>query len=131
MDELSKKVVVVSGSGPIPLERGFTQKNHVFSGNSPAQAISAIRGSMPVGTKIIPHYHPYEELVFVLSGQARTNFGDNLEYSVNHGAGDFLYMPADIIHFPENIGTEPVEYIVIRACSEEVIHLPGTGPKYA
>jgi uncharacterized RmlC-like cupin family protein len=75
---------------------------------------------VPAGSKSKRHYHPFETSVYVISGQARAFFGPNDEHWEDVSAGDFVYIPAGMIHSTEAIGDAPVEYILARAAPEDI-----------
>ena len=56
----------------------------------------------------------------MISGKARAYFGPNDEQWVDVSAGDFIYIPACMIHSTENTGDTPVEYILARAAPEDI-----------
>jgi len=51
-----------------------------------------------------PHSHPYEQIVYIVSGRVRFVVGDE---EVEAGPGDMLVVPPDVEHFAETIGDEP------------------------
>ena len=55
----------------------------------------------------------------VLEGTARVRYNENLTEEANASKGEFIYIPADIPHAPENIGTDNLEYVVSRSSGEE------------
>lgn len=55
------------------------------------------------------HKHTHHETpIYILSGEAYTIFGDQLQHVVKSVPGDMLYIPADLPHLPINLGTVPV-----------------------
>jgi len=64
---------------------------------------------------------PFETALLILRGTAISYFGPNDEDAVKVGAGDFVYIGAGVRHNAENIGDEPVEYILSRAAPEDVV----------
>jgi quercetin dioxygenase-like cupin family protein len=56
------------------------------------------------GMEARPHSHPFEQLVFILSGRVRFTVGDE---TVEVGPGELLYIPPDIEHFGDVVGDEP------------------------
>jgi len=75
---------------------------------------------VPAGSKSKRHYHPFETAVYMISGKARAFFGPNDERWEDMSAGDFVYIPAGMIHSTENTGDTPVEYILARAAPEDI-----------
>jgi uncharacterized RmlC-like cupin family protein len=78
-------------------------------------------GVVPAGATSTRHSHPFETAVYVISGRARAYFGLNDEEWVDVGAGDFLYIPADLPHSTANIGDTQVEYVLARAAPEDLV----------
>jgi uncharacterized RmlC-like cupin family protein len=73
----------------------------------------------PAGSVSDVHHHgDCETAIYILKGRARFRFGEKLEYAIEVGAGDFLFVPPFEIHQEENLSdTEPVELIVSRGCT--------------
>jgi uncharacterized RmlC-like cupin family protein len=122
----------VSGYRVIHAAERVSQSDHgllrgwgVSGETAGSQHLSMAHGLVPVGAKAARHYHPFETAIFVISGRARAYFGAHDEDAVEVGAGDFLYIPAGVIHSTENIGDVPVEYILARAAPEEVAYTVG------
>jgi quercetin dioxygenase-like cupin family protein len=69
-------------------------------------------GGMPLHTNSVEHEQ------YVLHGHAKIGIGENL-YEVN--AGDVVFIPAGEIHFYENIGAEPFEFLCIIPNKEDRI----------
>jgi uncharacterized RmlC-like cupin family protein len=56
----------------------------------------------------------------MISGKGRAYFGPNDERWEDVSAGDFIYIPAGMIHSTENIGEGVIEYILARAAPEDI-----------
>jgi uncharacterized RmlC-like cupin family protein len=84
--------------------------------------------TVPSGGRAKAHKHEHHETaIYVLSGEAYTLYGDQLQYVQHTAPGDFLFIPAGIPHLPINIGKEPVVGIVARTDAnqeENVVLLP-------
>ncbi|MBM0126731.1 cupin domain-containing protein [Pimelobacter simplex] len=58
------------------------------------------------------HFHPFEEIYYLVSGSARTSFdGVNLDAR----AGDLIFAPVGASHGFSPVGTEPVRWIEVQA----------------
>jgi len=101
-------------------DHGLLREFGVSGTTSGSQHLSMAFGSVPVGSKSKRHYHPFETAVFVISGLARAYFGANDERAEDVSAGDFIFIPAGMIHSTENVGDTPVEYVLARAAPEDV-----------
>src|SRR5512145_2116645 len=75
------------------------------------------------GVKSGAHHHgEVESAIYIISGHARFRYGDHLEQTVEAGPGDFIYVPARIVHQEINAsGTEPVTMVVSRGSQENVV----------
>ena len=69
-------------------------------------------GGMPRHTNTVEHEQ------YVLRGHARVGIGEEI-YEVKQG--DVVFIPADEIHFYENIGEEPFEFLCIIPNKEDKI----------
>lgn len=71
---------------------------------------------VPPGGKAAAHYHNgYETALYVIKGRAETRYGENLEHSIITEAGDFLFIPPNVPHYPINLSeTEEVVAVVAR-----------------
>lgn len=101
-------------------DHGLIREFGVSAATSGSQALSMAYGMVPAGSKSKRHYHPFETAVYVIAGQARAFFGPHDERWEDVGAGDFLYIPAGMVHSTENTGAGPVEYILARAAPEDI-----------
>ena len=77
----------------------------------------------PPGTASGVHHHgDCETAIYILSGHVRFRFGAKLEEFVDAEAGDFVFVPPNIIHTEENRSdSEPVELIVSRGCTSMLV----------
>jgi uncharacterized RmlC-like cupin family protein len=84
--------------------------------------------TVPSGVRAKAHKHEHHETaIYVLSGEAYTLYGDQLQHVQHTAPGDFLFIPAGIPHLPINIGKEPVLGIVARTDpnqEEDTVLLP-------
>jgi uncharacterized RmlC-like cupin family protein len=101
-------------------DHGLIREFGISSATTPTQHLSMAYGMVPAGSKSKRHYHPFETAVYMISGKARAFFGPNDERWEDMSAGDFVYIPAGMIHSTENTGDTPVEYILARAAPEDV-----------
>jgi uncharacterized RmlC-like cupin family protein len=79
--------------------------------------------SMEKGVKSGPHHHgPLESAIYVISGRARLRYGERLEHVVEAEAGDFIFVPPELIHQEINASSvESVEMIVSRSGKENIV----------
>jgi uncharacterized RmlC-like cupin family protein len=68
------------------------------------------------------HHGDAESGIYMLRGAIRFYFGPNLEQSLVAEAGDFIFVPPNIVHVEENLSAdEPVEFIVARNSTEMMV----------
>jgi uncharacterized RmlC-like cupin family protein len=74
----------------------------------------------------IHHHGSQETIAYVLSGESFIQWGDHGEHSATARAGDFLHVPAWLVHREINPSKEtPFRWIVVRSTSEPiVVNLP-------
>ena len=60
------------------------------------------------------HHGPLESVIYVLKGRARMRRGDRLEYVVEAGPGDFIYVPPFVPHQVINASSdETLECVLV------------------
>jgi uncharacterized RmlC-like cupin family protein len=69
------------------------------------------------------HHHGRQETVaYVLEGESYIQWGERGEHSVTVRAGDFLHVPAWLVHREINRSKEfPFRWVVIRSTSEPIV----------
>lgn len=72
--------------------------------------------TIPPSVRSGAHHHgEAESVIYMVSGKARFRWGDNLERSIEAGPGDFVFVPAKLVHQEINaLDNEPLECIVVR-----------------
>ena len=56
------------------------------------------------------HHGDVESAIYVLEGAIRFRWGDRLEHSADASAGDFIFVPAQVVH--QEINASPSERVV-------------------
>jgi len=81
-----------------------------------SKSISMNMVVIPPGACAEPHYHEiFESGIYLLTGRVKTLYGDNLEQSVINEAGDFIFIPPDLLHQPFNLSkTQEARAIIVR-----------------
>ena len=69
------------------------------------------------------HHGEAETASYVLSGRCRVYFGEDFTEYVEVGAGEFLFVPAHIVHIEANPYDEPVLAVTARAPDNIVVNL--------
>lgn len=68
------------------------------------------------------HHGDVESAIYVVSGTIRFRWGDRLEHSADGGPGDFIFVPANVVHTEANTSRdEPLLLIVARGGQENVV----------
>lgn len=66
------------------------------------------------GVSIPRHTHTADTVAYLVSGRASFTVGMDGEERIDMGPGDFLYMPADIVHTEETLGDEQAVFLLAR-----------------
>jgi len=88
------------GDPPPVFEKGagFT----VVSGDPGKDGLYVVRLKMPAGYKIMPHWHPTDEHVTVLSGTFSVGMGEKFDKAAMHdlpAVGGYVLLPAEMRHY--------------------------------
>jgi uncharacterized RmlC-like cupin family protein len=68
------------------------------------------------------HHGDLESIIYVVKGQARMRWGEQLEFVAEAGPGDFIYVPPYVPHQEINASTdEPLECVLVRSGQEPVV----------
>lgn len=88
-----------------------------LEGDPRAEGIFTMRLKLPAGARLDPHWHPRDERVTILSGEARVGFGDVFDEKAmtSFTAGNFYVNPAKSHHY-------------VFIAKETVMQLTGVGP---
>ena len=64
----------------------------------------------------VHHHGEAESGIYIISGQARFYSGERLERAVDAQAGDFVWVPPELVHVEQNVSlAEPVRMVVARS----------------
>jgi uncharacterized RmlC-like cupin family protein len=77
------------------------------------------------GARTGAHHHgDVDSVVCVTQGRLTIRYGENLEQSAEAGAGDFIYIPARVVHQEVNLSnSEGIDSIVIRSGDNVVVNV--------
>jgi uncharacterized RmlC-like cupin family protein len=94
--------------------------NHARVG---AQKIWAGTVTIEPDAKTGAHHHgELESVIFVIRGKARMRWGENLEFTAEAEAGDFIFIPPYVPHQEINANpTEPLDCVVVRSDNEAIV----------
>ena len=101
---------------------GMSREEGVGAATVGAEALWSGHVTVAAGVKSGPHHHgASESAIYVISGRARMRWGDHLENVVEAGPGDFIYVPAFLVHQEINASEdEDVAMIVSRSSPENI-----------
>ena len=70
-----------------------------------------------------PHHHgELESFIYVVKGRARMRWGERLEFTVEAGPGDFIFVPPYVPHQEINASPDaPLECVVARSGGDAVV----------
>ena len=84
--------------------------------------------TIPPGGRARAHKHAtHETAIYIVAGDSVMFWGDRLQHRMEAGAGDIVYIPADMPHLPFNEGTVPCLAVIARTDpheQESVVLLP-------
>ena len=76
----------------------------------------------PGGMTGVHHHGESETAIYVMSGVTRWWVGDRLDEVREASAGDFVFIPPNVVHWEQNASdTEPVEMVVARSTQEAIV----------
>jgi uncharacterized RmlC-like cupin family protein len=71
--------------------------------------------TLPPGARTRAHVHEHHETaLYVLSGEIELWTGDQLQYRETASPGDFIYIPANVLHVGVNRADQPAVFIGTR-----------------
>lgn len=92
----------------------------VSADSTGAIAISMGLVIIPANSAAKPHLHRgFESAIYMMKGGAEVFYGPALQDSLIVEEGDFLFIPADLIHQPINHSDEPIIAIIARNTPSE------------
>jgi uncharacterized RmlC-like cupin family protein len=102
-------------------KQGFSYFEGVSAQSVGALGICMHMLTIPPGGHAKAHLHEnHESVIYVLSGEGKMWFGDQLEEFVVIKSGEFLYIPAGMPHLPANLSeTEPCVAVLARTDPNE------------
>jgi uncharacterized RmlC-like cupin family protein len=67
------------------------------------------------------HHGDVESAIYVMSGRMRMRWGERLEHSDIAGPGDFVFVPAGLVHQEINVAEERLVAVLARGGQENVV----------
>lgn len=106
-----------------PQTPGMRRLAAITNASANAQKIWAGTVAIQPNAKTGAHHHgELESIIYVVKGQARMRWGENLEYTATAGPGDFIFVPPFVPHQEINAsGDEPLECVLVRNDQEPIV----------
>lgn len=100
---------------------GIKYKLGMSSRNVGSRHLSMNVAVVPPGAVAYAHVHvDFEVMLYILDGRVRHEYGPDLCYSVDHAAGDFIFIEPGVPHEVLNLSaTDPVVAVVARSSADE------------
>ena len=114
--DLKKKVVTVRSHETIATKQNLPYYVGISTATAGSIGLSMNLVVIPPNGSPKAHYHrDFETAIYLLKGRVETQFGENLQESVIHEEGDFIFIPPGVPHKPINLSdSEPAVAIVSR-----------------
>ena len=111
----------VRGAGVSREWNGIRYKLGLSGKNVGATRLSMNVAVVPPGAVAYAHIHvDFEVMLYILEGRVRHEYGPDLRYTVDHQAGDFIFIEPGVPHEVLNLSdTEPVVAVVARSSAAE------------
>ena len=123
------------GSDNLRSWNGIRYKTGLSGKNTSAKNLSMNVATVPPGAIAYAHIHDgFDVMLFLLQGKVRHEYGPNLEFSVEHEAGDFIFIEPGVPHEVFNIGDENVVAVVAHSAADEwdkIVNFPSKHRKAA
>jgi len=106
-----------------PQTPGMTRAAAITTASAGAQKLWAGTVVVEPNAKTGAHHHgELETVLFIIKGRARFRWGDRLEFAVEAGPGDFIYVPPYVPHQELNADpSHPVEAVVVRSGQQATV----------
>ncbi len=100
---------------------GIRYRTGMSAKNVGSKKLSMNVATVPPGAVAYAHIHvDFEVMLFILQGEVRHEYGENLEQSMDNSAGDFIFIQPGVPHEVLNLSdTEPVIAVVARSDATE------------
>ncbi len=104
---------------------GITYKTGLSAKNVGAKQLSMNIATIPPGAVAKAHIHvDFDVMLYILQGRVRHEYGPGLTLSVEHTAGDMIYIEPGVPHEVFNCSdSDPVVAVVARSAADEWDHI--------
>lgn len=100
--------------------QGFTYVGGLTGASAGSRALCMTALTLPDGARAKTHLHQaIETAVYVIDGEAEMYFGDRLEHLLRAGAGEYMYIPADMPHLVLNRSGAPCRAVVAHSAEDD------------
>jgi len=106
-----------------PQTPGMTRAAAITLARTGASKLWAGTVVVEPGAKTGPHHHgELETVLYIVRGRARMRWGEQLEFSGEAGAGDFIFVPPFVPHQEVNaLPDQPCEAVVVRSGQDPIV----------
>lgn len=100
---------------------GIRYKAGLSAKNTNAEKLSMNVATVAPGAIAYAHIHEgFELMLYIMQGEVRHIYGENLENTIDNRAGDFIYIEPGVPHEVYNLSdTDPVVAVVARSDASE------------
>jgi uncharacterized RmlC-like cupin family protein len=111
----------VRGAGLSREWNGIRYKRGLSGKNVGSKHLSMNVAVVPPGAVAFAHIHvDFEVMLYILEGHVRHEYGPDLQFTVDHQAGDFIFIEPGVPHEVLNLSdSEPVVAVVARSSAAE------------
>lgn len=111
----------IRGAGLTREWNGIRYKPGMSAKNVGSRQLSMNVAVVPPGAVAFAHVHvDFEVMLYILEGRVRHEYGPDLRYTVDHEAGDFIFIEPGVPHEVINLSDAgPVVAVVARSSAEE------------
>jgi uncharacterized RmlC-like cupin family protein len=101
---------------------GMTRAAAITRARMGAEKLWAGTVTIQPGAKTGAHHHgELESVIYVVKGRARMRWGERLEFLVEAGPGDFIYVPPYVPHQEINAADALLECVLMRSGQDPVV----------
>jgi uncharacterized RmlC-like cupin family protein len=106
-----------------PQTPGMNRAAAITTATAGAQKLWAGTVTIQPDAKTGAHHHgDLESVIYVVRGRARMRWGEQLEFTAEAGAGDFIFVPPYVPHQEINASAgDPLECVLVRSGQEPVV----------
>lgn len=123
-----ESVRVIGGTSDYVGKQGLTYNTGISGETAGARAVCLTSLTIPVGARAKVHYHEgIETVAYIIEGELVIWYGERCERRALIKAGEYLYIPANVPHAPENAGDRPCRVVVAHSAGndqEGIVMLP-------